>query len=307
MFRVGLVDLCTSHPGSFVPLIREHFSDDVEVTAVWDGGSVRPEGYAREFAAEHHVPTAPATLAELVESVDAGIVHSADWDLHLERARPFIQAGKPVLIDKPAVGRIADLCAVLELQQKHGTPVLAGSSLRYAFEVAALRDDPDKGDIVTVFASGPMSGGQKNLHNYGIHTVEMFQGLAGVGVRCVSHLGAVGPTEMFRVEYVNGPIVLFQVGTPQHQWHMTVTTTTGIRTVDVLGKNLYRAFVTEFVRMLKTGAAAISLEDSLEAVRISLAADQAQQTGRTIYLGDLGLSAGFDGHAFAADYARGKR
>jgi predicted dehydrogenase len=40
--------------------------------------------------------------------VDAVILHGAEWDRHVERATPFIEAGKPVLIDKPIVGKLRD-------------------------------------------------------------------------------------------------------------------------------------------------------------------------------------------------------
>ena len=73
MIRIGLVDLCTSHPGSFVPIIREQFGD-LQVVAVWDGGSVRPAGYAKEFAKEHQIEATPDALEELVALVDAGIM-----------------------------------------------------------------------------------------------------------------------------------------------------------------------------------------------------------------------------------------
>ena len=53
MIRLGMVDLCTSHPGSWIPIIKE--MDAVEVVALHDDGGVRPEGYAPQFAQEHGI------------------------------------------------------------------------------------------------------------------------------------------------------------------------------------------------------------------------------------------------------------
>ena len=53
MLRIGIADLDTSHPGRWVPILQEW--DRVAVAACWDGGSVRPPGYARQFAAEHNI------------------------------------------------------------------------------------------------------------------------------------------------------------------------------------------------------------------------------------------------------------
>jgi len=41
--RVGLVDLDTSHPQNWVPIIRRLGH---EVAGVWDGGEVHPQGYS---------------------------------------------------------------------------------------------------------------------------------------------------------------------------------------------------------------------------------------------------------------------
>ena len=51
-FRIGLVGLCTSHPESWVPIIREYVGQglfDAEITAAWDSGETRPEGFAKDF------------------------------------------------------------------------------------------------------------------------------------------------------------------------------------------------------------------------------------------------------------------
>ena len=51
-FRLGLVGLCTSHPESWVPIIRELTAEklvDMEVVAAWDSGETRPAGFAEGF------------------------------------------------------------------------------------------------------------------------------------------------------------------------------------------------------------------------------------------------------------------
>src|SRR5437867_1141157 len=121
----------------WLPIINR--TADLKVTAVWDGGEVHPSGYAERFAREHGVNGVCATLEELVASVDAGMVLGQNWDLHVERARPFLEAGKPVFIDKPVVGSVADAETPLALEARTGTPVMGGSALRYAEDVAAVR------------------------------------------------------------------------------------------------------------------------------------------------------------------------
>ena len=92
-FKIGLVGLCTSHPDSWVPVMRDLAKEgiaDIEVFACWDSGETRPEGFAKEFAAKYNIPHTPETLEEMLPLVDGVIVHTTNWDKHLEQARIFV-------------------------------------------------------------------------------------------------------------------------------------------------------------------------------------------------------------------------
>ncbi|MCB0128574.1 MAG: hypothetical protein KDE58_40190, partial [Caldilineaceae bacterium] len=96
--KIGLVDLDTSHPQNWVPIIRDLGHS---VVGVWDGGAVHPPGYADQFAATHGIRHVFEDLGAMVDAVDCAIIHSCDWDTHIAKAQPFVEAGKALLIDKP--------------------------------------------------------------------------------------------------------------------------------------------------------------------------------------------------------------
>ena len=301
MLRIGLVDLCTSHPGSFVPILRQ--MGKVEVAAVYDSGAARPDGYAAQFAAEHGIPAACERLEDMPALVDAAIVHSADWDNHLDRARPFIEAGKPVWIDKPIVGNLRDLNELLNLEAKHGTLIMGGSSLRWAVEVRELRERlAERGEVVSAFFSGP-----GDFFNYGIHTVEMMGGLLGAGIRSVAWVASHGGTDVFHAAYGDGRIALFQLGSPHHQWQMTVTTTGGVETATVDAGKLYEALLRTYLGAIAAGEAPLPLRDVLDSIKVALAAKVSRRTRQPVFLDELTDEERFDGHAFNAEYARGRR
>ena len=131
--KIGLVDLDTSHPGSWLPILR---ALGHEVIGVIDHGDVHPAGYATRFAAEHGIPRVFASLAETAEAVDCAIVHSCNWDTHVARTRPFIDASKAVLMDKPLAGTVADL-RQLEAWAARGARITGGSSVRWCAETGA--------------------------------------------------------------------------------------------------------------------------------------------------------------------------
>src|SRR5690554_1529726 len=105
-----MVDLDTSHPATWFPVIRELGHD---VIGVYDGGTVYPDGFAKQFAAERGIENVFSSLEEMAEAVDVAIIHSCNWDLHIDRALPFVSAGKGLLIDKPLAGKPYDLHKLL--------------------------------------------------------------------------------------------------------------------------------------------------------------------------------------------------
>lgn len=297
MIRLGMVDLCTSHPGSWIPIITQR--DDAEVVALHDAGGVRPEGYAEEFAQEQGIARVTDTIDEMVELVDAAIVHSANWDLHLPHAMPFIEAGVPVLLDKPMVGNLHDLHELLRLEARHGTLIMGGSAVRWAPEVqelAGLREE--MGEIGVGWGQG-----RGDFFNYGIHTIEMLQGFFGAGVLAVEHVGEKGPMDVFRADYDDGTPVFFALGAISSPWFLSVAAANGVFAREV-SSGVYEHLIDRFLTAVSEGEAPIPLDDNLEAVKVALAAKVARREGVICYLEELGNDERFDGTAFAEEYAR---
>jgi hypothetical protein len=59
------------------------------------------------------------------------LLESVDGRIHLREAAPVIMAGKPMFIDKPAAGSLADVIAIYDLAKKRNVPCFSSSS-RYA-------------------------------------------------------------------------------------------------------------------------------------------------------------------------------
>lgn len=300
MIRIGLVDLDTSHPKTFTAILNT--MPDVKVNALWDGRDVWPEGYDAQFAKENDVPNVCKRLEDMLEQVDAVMIHGANWDKHLDKAFPFIQAGKPVLIDKPMVGKARDIYGLLELQAAHRTPIYGGSALRYAEEISSLQREASQfGEISSLVATGP-----GDFFSYGIHTMEMAQGLIGTGATCVEYV-AEYKSCFVTVTYHNGFVLVLQLQQPHQEWSLSLYTATGLRTKVIDQSNVYEPFLRNFISLVKGDDISYSLEAPLEAVKIHIAAKLSRQHGGKIYLAEVPAEEGFDGAAFAAEYAAAKR
>lgn len=300
MIRIGLVDLDTSHPQAFLRILRT--IPGVEVSALWDGHDVWPEGYDASFARDHAIPIVCSRLEDLPEHVDAAMIHGTNWDTHIEKALVFMKAKKPVLIDKPIVGSVADCDRLLDLQAKYGTLVYGGSSLRYAWEVTAMRAlVGERKELLSVVAAGP-----GDFFSYGIHTTEMLQGLVGTGIRSVRLIATHG-APVFAVTYDDGFVAMMHLQLPHHEWSLGAFTSQGLRSTTVAIEGLYEPFLHNFIALIKGEHVDYTLAGPVEAVRLHLAARIALSKGGEVSLADLPADPGFDGRAFAQDYAAAKR
>lgn len=298
--KLGLVDLDTSHPLAWLPIER---ALGHEVVGVWDGGSVHPRGYAERFAADNGIPAVYPSLDEMVAEVDCAVVHSCNWDLHVERARPFVAAGKAVLVDKPIAGKHSDLDQLLAWQAE-GARIYGGSALRFARETAAWLEQPvtERGSPLTVLA-----GCGTDHYNYGIHAYSLALSVLGPGVAAVRCLGD-GRQRLVELTYEDGRSGLVVTGPLglSLPFYCTVITELSVTHYEAERGDLYRPLLEVSLPYLAGEARPpVPLNEVIEAERCALAAEQSRLQGsRVVGLEKMAGDIGYDGREFAAAYRR---
>ena len=294
MLRIGFIDLDTSHPAAWLPIVRR--SQKADVVAICDMGDVRGPGYAAQFAKTHGIPHACASPEEMAERVDAAVILGCNWDAHLERARPFVEAGKPVFIDKPVVGRMQDV-ELLDRWLKSGADIIGGSAVRYAPQVERLRAEVGPENIYSLFATCP-----GDIFHYGIHSYELVTAVMGGGIAAVTYVGGERPA-VFRLRYGDGRQALIQLETPAGRAHMIVSHTRGVDAVDLSRKDPYGPLIGHMLahfrreRPFPTPTRLL-----LECCRAAIAGRLSRETGTEVPLSTLPSDAGYDGNAFARAY-----
>jgi predicted dehydrogenase len=93
---------------------------------------------AAEALAKQRGCQALGDVAQAVDAVDAAII-AVPTVRHLEAARPFIAAGKPVLIEKPFTNDVAAGEELLDLARRSGTSVQVGHTERFNPAVVAMQ------------------------------------------------------------------------------------------------------------------------------------------------------------------------
>ncbi len=308
-FRIGLAGLCTSHPECWVPIIRDLTAAglvDVEVTAAWDSGETRAEGFAAEFCRQFEIPHAIDNLADMLPLVDGVIVHTTNWDRHIEQGKLFVEAGKAVFLDKPIVGNLRDAGIFLDWL-KQGKRITGGSSLRFTREVAELLEKPveERGEIHTAYAAIGVDD-----FNYGIHAYSLLSQLMGPGILYAQFFDASVQKQIL-LKWKSGQSAILTIGpTSWLPFNVTAVTNKKVYQVGVDNSRIYRSLLEAVLPYLsgKTDTAPLDAASILEPELAAMAARISwMNNGQKVFLSDLRLDdPGYDGTEFALSYRRAR-
>jgi hypothetical protein len=290
MIRVGLVDFDTSHVVAFTQRLNHV---DVQESEWVNGAKVVAGCPGESEMMPERIPGYEATLRghgvemvqrpeDLLGKIDAVMIESQQGSRHLNRARPFLQAGLPTFVDKPFAETVDDADAMIALAEKHRAPLLSCSALRYDPQIAAaVARQNDLGRILSAdtWTSASLHPGNPGLLHYGIHGVEMLYALMGTGCESVLAPGtdkgevATGVWKSGHVGAVRG------LREGQGGNGMVVHYEKGHEAFVVEGAAFYRELMREFVRMCETRRAPLPYAEMREIIAFCAAAHASQLAG----------------------------
>lgn len=262
MTDIGLVGIENSHTTHFTHLLNvEQRYPDTRVSAVVGD---TPERTA-ELTMLGDIAVVVDEPADLVGRIDAAIVSTRDGAKHLQHTRPLLDAGIPVLVDKPLAASVADAREIISLAEADGTPLLSGSALRYLPQIGSFAPTPGTGALRHLHVVGPADPDDQysGLFFYGIHLVETALEILGnpvvraddaVPVSCRRSAGAVLAT----LDLAGTPVTFtFVVPAPGHKvpFHVTAANEDAVIAEDLeLGKDYNAPALTEFVELVRSRA-----------------------------------------------------
>jgi hypothetical protein len=199
MIRLGILDFDTSHVTEFTSRMNHKHKDETQ----WvDGAEIVIGCAGKSEIMPERIPDYKKAMEDfgvklvdkpedMIGKVDGMLIESQEGGVHLERARPFLEAGLPCYIDKPFTCSTTDAKKIVELAAKKKVGVFSSSSLRYVPELVEFMDK-EKGKIIGAVAYGPASIHEKDLkrnpglYHYGIHGVEILYTAMGPGCQRVT-------------------------------------------------------------------------------------------------------------------------
>ena len=245
-------------------------------------------GYAEREEAEHMaraalIPTVYDDPKEMIGNVDAVIVATDVGDEHVERCRPFIEAGIPMFIDKPLVNKEEDLRTFVEWR-KQGAKFITSSSMRYSKAYEPFQKNHyELGELRYILS--PMA---KKYETYGIHALERMYPLLGEGFLSVRNTGTVEQA-MVNIKHKNGCNVTVVQGYDMQTCGMMVLGTCGAKIL-ASGDSYYcfKRQLDLFVHWLRTGEEPFPFSETVELMKLVIAGIRSREEGgREVFLSEI--------------------
>ena len=221
------------------------------------------------------------TIPELLKRVDVVLLESVDGRIHLQEAIPVIKEGKPLWIDKPVAGSLADAIVIYELAKKHNVPCFSASSARFSAGLRLVLNDEKVGSVVgaSTWGSCSYSPGTPDMFFYGIHGIEPLFVLMGRGCETVSRVHTED------TDFVTGVWTGGRIGTYRGIRRAAASSgaiaygSKGIADLPKGAGGGYEALCQEIARFFKSGKAPVSAEETIEIFTFMEAADESKRQG----------------------------
>ncbi|HWK58482.1 MAG TPA: Gfo/Idh/MocA family oxidoreductase [Parapedobacter sp.] len=242
------------------------------VSHVWCQDRSIAESIARSSGIDHIVDG----LAEMMGQVDAVILGRDDPESHVVLARPFIEAGIPIFIDKPLAYSREDLNWFSE-QNRNGKFIMSCSSMRYANECRIAKQEL----AALVPIELVTAVGKKDWKKYGIHLLEaVFAVLDDPRPASVQHLGGLD-REIVHVRLASGAdITLHLFNAVSGTFQVTFFGQQGWESVDIRNSySMFRDNLVEFIRSVQEGSPRLDFGKTHQLMNIIIAANESRLQG----------------------------
>ncbi len=173
MIRLGIIGSENSHADAFAQYFtNEELYPDIKAVGIAGDYPESNERIGKQFGLKIY-----ENYLDMLGEVDAVAVTSRDGSTHARFARPFIEAGLPVFVDKPFCSDGDEAKELLALAKEKNVPVFGGSSLKLVTDVRLLASAAqvhfDK--ISTAMLSAPLNMNNQwgGFYFYSAHLVEM--------------------------------------------------------------------------------------------------------------------------------------
>jgi hypothetical protein len=294
--RAGMIGLDTSHVPAFAKIFNNpKASGDlagIRIVGGYPGGTDLPASRDRVQGFTEQLRGMGIEIVDsipkLLERVDAVLLESVDGRIHLQEAIPVIKAGKPLFIDKPVAGSLADAIVIYDLAKRHNVPCFSGSSVRFSPGIQELLKNETLGTIAGAITWGSCTyqEGTPDMFFYGIHGIEPLYALMGTGCETVTRI-QTKDTDLVSGVWKDGRIGTYRgIRRNKSEFGAVAFGSKGI--VQTGREAGYEELCSEIARFFKTGTVPVRAEETIEIFAFMEAADESKrQAGAPVSLASV--------------------
>ena len=285
--RAGMIGLDTSHVPAFAKIFNNPKATGdlagIKVVVGYPGGTEIPASRDRVKGFTEQLRGMGVeivdTIPKLLEKVDVVLLESVDGRIHLQEAVPVIKAGKPLFIDKPAAGSLADAILIYELAKKQNVPWFSSSSLRFSPGIQEILRNEQLGAIAgaVTWGSCTYQEGTPDMFFYGIHGIEPLYALMGTGCETVTRI-QTADTDLVSGVWKDGRVGTYR-GIRRNKADFGAVAFGSKGIVQAGREGGYEELCHEIGRFFRTRKAPVRPEETLEIFAFMEAADESKRQG----------------------------
>lgn len=287
--RAGIIGLDTSHVLAFTKILNTDPQKPevmgARMVAAYPQGSKDIESSVKRVPEYTEKVKAMGveivdSIEKLCEKVDVVFLETNDGRPHLEQLRPCLKAGKPVFIDKPIAGTLADAIKIFEEAKAADVPVFSSSSLRFGKNTQAVRAGSiGKVKSAETYSPASLEKTHPDLFWYGIHGVESLFTVMGTGCQSVKRGTTPDGKIMVTGAWEGGRAGIYREANDSDRKGYGGKASGEGGESDVGKYDGYDPLLHAAVHFFRTGVAPVSPEETLEIYAFMEAADESKRRG----------------------------
>ena len=281
MFRIGIIGTENTHAEAFATLFRDEAEfSDMKIVAV---GGIDPESNQR-MCEEFGIDMIAEKPEDMLGKVDAVMITARDGIYHAPFARPFLEAGIPMFIDKPFTVDTQEAIAFAKEAKARGIKLIGGSTLKCTYDAVLLQNEAkQQGEKLvggTVAAPVMLDSPYSDFFFYASHLTELSLMIFGKEPKSVTALRN-GKSVTAVVEYENYSVTNTFMGGCM-KYFAQVFSTEGIYSRQIDLSFASKIMAQRFAEMLRHGTMPESYEDLIRPVVYMNAVKQSYLTQKPV-------------------------
>ena len=245
-----------------------------QVTHIWTDDPADAQQVARASL----IPNIVKRPEDVIGHVDAVIIATDKGHEHVERARPFVEAGLPVFVDKPMTDNEQDLRTFVKWVDEGGR-IMSSSCMRYTKEFAPYRlSTHDLGELRYASITTP-----KTWERYGIHALEGIYPVLGPGFISARNTGDQN-RNIVHLKHSSGvDVVVAAVGEMYGGFGVLTLCGTAGHAQVAFSDTFYafKAQLEAFIEYVRTGERAFPFDETVELAKLVIAGIRSREKGGT--------------------------